>query len=203
MSTLSKHGVVFPKAQGLRKRAASDILRLIVAKLGVNYKSSSVQLNLPESLAKEIKAWGRKNIPDSSLIDDEEKSMGREDEIHITVLYGLLDEDPEVIKDLLRGKGPIKVTLGKISSFDTAKNHDVIKIDIHSPDLHQLNYIIRENVSYLSNFPIYKPHTTIAYVRKGSADSLLGSTDISGIEFEVDSLEYSGKSGKKTTIKIT
>lgn len=51
---------------------------------------SSVQLNLPVALANEIISWGYKTIPERSIFSDPDKpSFGREDNAHITVLYGI------------------------------------------------------------------------------------------------------------------
>jgi hypothetical protein len=185
-----------------RKKCASEILRSIVAKLGVLYKSNSVQVNLPKDLSSKIIAWGRKNIPDEDLVDDSDHSKGRENSLHITALYGIKDNIPEVVEELLESVPPFEVTLGKISVFRDSPDHDVVKIEIDSPELFYINYLLRDNISYENKYPVYNPHCTICYVEKGKADKFIGDTVFEGRIFKVDKLEFSGLDGKKTMIKL-
>ncbi len=54
-----------------------------------DYDYASTQVNLPGDIAKRIMDWGKENIPDEEVFDEEDK--GREDNPHITVLYGIVD----------------------------------------------------------------------------------------------------------------
>lgn len=114
--------------------------------------------------ADKIKAMGE-SIPDEDLGED-----GRETDPHITLLYGLHDSDPAKVKKLLsRIKRPIQFKLGKVSLFpgeDAGKDYDVVKVEVHSPDLHQLNKLLK-TLPHTDNWPEYKPHATIGYVKKG------------------------------------
>jgi uncharacterized protein (TIGR02996 family) len=132
-------------------------------------KFASTQINLPPKLAEKLYAIAAK-IPDSDLADD-----GRDDESHITICWGLEDDKLEPIKELVEGFGPIKINLGKISLFhNKEKEFDVVKVDVDSPDLKRLNKLITDNIEHHSTHDSYIPHSTIAYVKPGSGDSLVG-----------------------------
>jgi 2'-5' RNA ligase len=158
-----------------------------------DYSYASTQVNLPEAEAKRIIAWGKENIPDSAVYEDpDDDTKGREDTVHCTLLYGLVDQDPEPVQELLEGEGTIKATLGKVSMFEQ-DDYDVVKIDIKSDDLHRLHKKLSDNLENENSFPEYKPHVTISYVKQGSGETYSGSTDFEGIELSFDRVRFSTK----------
>jgi 2'-5' RNA ligase len=164
------------------------------------YSYSSVLIDVPAEYAKRIKLWGKDNIS-NNLLFKEDNFSGREDHIHITVLYGLFLKKKDQVEELLKNYGPIHIKLGKISKF-SQENHDVIKIDVNSPELHRLNSFIESNFKNNNKHPKYIPHVTIAYVKKDSCNSLIGDSEFSDIEFEVDYVLFSSKDGDKNKIVI-
>lgn len=165
-----------------------------------NFSYSSVQVVLPKNIGDKLVAWGKKNIPDDILNKEE---GGLEDYPHITVKYGIHSESPKEVLELLKNEKSVKFKLGKVSLFKNEdKPFDVVKVEIISPDLHRLNKKISENVEVTDTFPNYVPHATIAYVHKGKADQLEGSTELEGLEAEVDSLEFSSSKKKKGATPI-
>jgi 2'-5' RNA ligase len=170
-------------------------------KLVADYSYASTQVNFPEAVAKRVIEWGNDRIPDSKIHEDpDDDSMGREDTVHCTLLYGLVDQDPEPVRELLAGEGVIKATLGKISLFENDE-FDVVKIEVKSPDLHRLH----EKISVLENenkFPEYEPHVTIAYVKPGSGSLYSGSTEFEGIEATFDKVRFSTKTEDEHWISL-
>jgi len=167
------------------------------------YDFSSVQVNLPSDIAQNIIQWGKDIIPDEELYSVEtDERFGRENEIHITVLYGLHDPRPDPIEKLLKNETPINIKIGKISKFTTNKNYDVIKLDIHSKDLVKLNKLLRENCNYTSNFPIYKPHCTIAYVKKDFGKTIKRENPFQGKSITFNEIVFSSNLGNKFKIKL-
>lgn len=170
-------------------------------KLVADYSYASTQVNFPESIAKRVIEWGNDRIPDSNIHEDpDDDSMGREDTVHCTVLYGLVDQDPEPVRELLAGERTVKATLGKITLFENDE-FDVVKIDVKSPDLHR----IHEQLSVLENenkFPEYKPHVTIAYVKPGSGSLYSGVTEFEGTEVTFDTVVFSPSDGETTDIRL-
>jgi len=167
-----------------------------------DYSYASTQVNLPENVAKNIIEWGKKNIPDSKLYEDpEDDSMGREDTIHCTVLYGLVDEDPDPVRKILQGESPIKATLGKISLFEN-EDYDVVKIDVKSKDLHRIHNKLKDNLENEDKFPEYQPHITIAYVNPGEGKTYSGSDEFEGIELNFNKIRFSSKTEEITWIRL-
>jgi 2'-5' RNA ligase len=172
------------------------------AKEGVEYKSSTTQVDLPKDLAEKVIAWGVKNIPDEDLADDGDGSEGREDEIHISLLYGIEDESPsEELKRIIESYPPFEIRLGLVTMFKDSDKHDVVKIDVESAELQKLNLEIREKIPNNNKYPTYAPHVTIAYVKKGKGDRVLGSDPFQGTIFKVTHIVF-GSSGSSSGEKV-
>ncbi len=161
---------------------------------------SSVQVNVPQVIAEEIIGWGQDKIGDQELYMAQDR--GREDEIHITVLYGIHASSPTRVESLLKGAIPFVVSLGTVSIFTINADFDVIKIDVMGSYLFHLNRTLKENVHNSQVFPSYKPHVTIAYVKKGVGRELVGSNAFKGISWKTNSLVFSSKMGGKTPIRL-
>jgi 2'-5' RNA ligase len=160
---------------------------------------SSTQVDLPAELATKIKKWGRKHILEVDLYN--QKDLGREDNIHITILYGLLTNDIDEIKKIVQNEGSISLTLGKVSIFDNNPDFDVIKLDVISSDLHHLNKKLKE-CEHHDTFPKYIPHCTIAYVKKGKGQDCAGDKSFVGTKVTLDEIIFSNKKREHTKIKL-
>ena len=124
-------------------------------------------------LSFDIPKWNDKVlslIEKEDIYDNEEKEYGLEFEPHISLLFGFHDEVKlndlkNTVNKILKNKDNIKVKLTKISHF-SGEEYDVVKFDVDSDLLHEIN---KELVKYphTSNFPDYKPHMTISYIKKG------------------------------------
>ena len=108
--------------------------------------------------------------PEDLYTGDNEERYGLEDEPHVTVLYGVHDNeiDFEKFKKSVDDKmnEPIRAKVKGVSLFEN-ENYDVVKLEIESDQLNEMNSMIRENFPYTNNFPDYNPHMTIAYVKPG------------------------------------
>jgi 2'-5' RNA ligase len=160
------------------------------------YDYSSTQLDLPPETATAIQQLGAK-IPDADLAKD-----GRETEPHITVKYGLHGNDPEQVRALLADEPPITVKLGKTSIFPDSGSGDVVKVDVDSPALHALNKKIADALPHTDTHPEYKPHATVAYVKKGMGAKYAGDASLAGHTVALHSLTFSGKDGQKVEIPL-
>ena len=167
-----------------------------------DFKFSSVQVAVPDEIADQILEWSLRNIPDSITYSDGD-AHGRESYPHITILYGIHSSTANEVIKLLENEKPIKITLGKISLFErNEKPYDVIKIDIVSDDLQYLNEKINKGVEVTNTYPEYHPHLTLAYVKKGEGKPYIGNSDLEGIVFKVEELEFSSKDKKVGAIPI-
>jgi 2'-5' RNA ligase len=154
-----------------------------------DYDYASTQVNLDADVAKKMMDWGKENIPDDDLYD-EDGTQGREDKPHITILYGLVEDDPQPVIDLLQGKSAPKATLGKVSLF-SKDEYDVVKVEVTSDDLAAFQKILWDGIEHESDYPEYKPHITIAYVQSGSGSQHSGATDFEGTELTFDTVIFS------------
>ncbi len=125
---------------------------------------------------------------------------GIEMDPHVTVKWGLHTSDPEEVKKLLAHEPPIKLTIGRSSLFETEEG-DVLKMGIHSPDLHRLNEKLG-TLAHTSTHPEYVPHSTIAYLQKGAGKKYEGDKSLDGETITVDKVTFSGKDGRTTEIAL-
>ena len=149
---------------------------------------------LPWDVAEEVRAWGKKNIATEDLIND-----GLEPNIHVTLKYGLHDNDPFELRELIWNFGRIKMALGRTSIFESDEQ-DVVKIEVISPRLHVLNKAISDNFDHTDTHPIYLPHTTVAYVRPGSGKKYSGRTDFEGRKMILTEAVFSGNDYRETAL---
>lgn len=162
-------------------------------------KFSSTQVQLPEELAQLVRDHAA-SIPDAALAED-----GRENDPHVTVKWGLHDQDHSKVARLVKGSGSVAAKLGKASVFRASKanpDYDVVKIDVESPDLHKLNKRI-SMLPHTDTHPGYKPHITLAYVKPGLGDKFAGPIDgLTGHALVFHSLRFSPKGGDPTEIPL-
>lgn len=156
---------------------------------------------LPEPHASDLVAFG-KMIPDEHLGED-----GRENDPHVTVKYGLHDDDPKQIRSLMSGEKPITLTIGKCKVFpaNDKRDSDVVVFDVDSPDLHRLN-ASASTLPHTDTYPDYKPHLTAAYVKPGLGHqyATMGNSmsGLVGRGMTVDRLSFADAPGNRSTIPL-
>ena len=170
-------------------------------KKGVSYSYSSTQVDLPKDIADEVIAFGKELSDDDVYTNPNDASYGREDNIHATVLYGIHTCNVKAVERLVKDVKPFTIKLDDISFFDS-EDYKVMKIDVKSKELHDLNAELRDNLKYTSNYPDYHPHVTIAYMCKDYDDSGLDVGMFKGREVEIDSIVFSPNDGERTTISL-
>jgi len=170
-------------------------------KVESDYSYSSTQVNIADDLARRIISWGDENIADEDIYTGEE-NMGREDTPHITVLYGIVSNEPDETTELLEETSPVEATLGKVSLFENSDDYDVVKIEVDSEDLSKLHKLLSDNLENESTFPEYKPHVTVAYVNKGSGKLYSGSDEFEGTKLFFDKVRFSSADEEITMIAL-
>lgn len=164
-----------------------------------DYSSTHVELS-PE-LSGDILQWSTSNVDDDDIfVSFEDFTYGREDEIHVTILYGIHSEVSTQVKDLLVVEKPIVGTLGRIKVFSNPLKFDVVVIGVRSPDLFRLHNKLAEVVPYTNKYDTYHPHVTVAYVKKGRGWKHHGLSLWSGKKFTCDYVVFSSKNGTKERI---
>ena len=182
-----------------KKACISTYLRKIASRIiEANHSYGMLGIQVPSSIANKIKAWSKESIPDNEVCPHD----GREEEVHITILYGFIFDDPKPIEDFLKAYKPFAVTLNKSSMFNNDPKNDVLKISVNSPALQKLHSYLREKFKTEKGFPEYHPHITVAYLKKGYVEKYLDK-DFSDNSFIVDTLFFSDTKNKKTNIKLS
>jgi 2'-5' RNA ligase len=144
-----------------------------------------------------------------NMIDDDDlyepkddPSYGREKEPHATILFGLHEDvkDEDIEKEIDKVKSP-KVKVKGISSFKN-KDFEVLKYDIDSKDMHNLNKVFKK-FPHTNTFPDYHPHITIAYLKPNTVDKYIKKMNDNN-EFKItnDKLVYSKVDGSKKTYPL-
>lgn len=159
------------------------------------HKFASTQVQFHKQAADAMKEFAAR-IPDEILAED-----GREDDPHITVKYGIHSDDPKPIAKLLQHAPPIKAVLGTLDYFDTDEA-DVLIIPVDSPDLHLLNTLISNSVKVTDTYPEYKPHATLAYLKKGYGEAFRGNTAFEGKTALFDSVTFATAGGQRTVLPL-
>jgi N12 class adenine-specific DNA methylase/2'-5' RNA ligase len=190
--TLAQQGVTVPDFSKLPQGQYTYAEAEKLLNKPLETPKSSTQLTLPPAEAAPVVGFA-KSIPDTEVfhkLDEKEKEdYGIETDPHITVLFGLTKHEPEPVAKIVATKKPITVTLGKLSVFDNP-DYDVLKVDVHGKDLHDLN----SEISKLPNeqtFKGYKPHMTIAYLKKGEGKKYEGDTRFEGQKLTFNSVTFS------------
>lgn len=135
-------------------------------------------------------------------VEEEDLVDGREYEPHITVLYGLLTDEDDQVRHLLRDEGPIAVRIGKTTYFES-QNHDVVVIEVESTGLHALHDRLRDACPNDYAFPEYRPHITLAYVKPGLGQQYAGMADLEGAVIGFDELTFSPRDGEPSYIQLS
>lgn len=167
------------------------------------YKYSCAMLNLSDDVSSIVKYWTKKNIPTEHLyISDDKGINGYSEESHVTICYGITDTNPKNLIKIANGYGPIELKFCKVDKFDTNPDFDVIKITMDSDKLRYLNNSITKNMTCVSDFSTYEPHTTLAYVKKGSCDNLVGDTFFESLFDTVDEIYFASRDGQEHFIDL-
>lgn len=158
---------------------------------------------IDEDVAKKILDFNKKLIHDDDLYHEFDENgkdeYGREDECHVTVRYGFVEDLNELeVRQLLKGQKEFLIEVNGVDTFNTNPKYDVVKFNVSSPLLKRLNDLsgIYPNKS---NFPDYHPHLTLAYVKKGKFPH---KKNIS-IKIPVKSICYSPIRGSKSYFNLT
>ncbi len=83
--------------------------------------------------------------------------------------YGHEEDEPQTTREALADMAAGEGTIGGLSLFDTNPDYKVLKFDVDSEHLHNLNKRIRERINLPGlTFDEYNPHVTVAYLKKGA-----------------------------------
>lgn len=157
----------------------SNVDRLLGLKEAVRRKPRThawVAVDLPPMVAKTVTTWSNSAIKDEDLYSEEEGEHGRQRQPHVTVKWGLTDLTGSPKLRQLVAQTPVFVLrLGLVSLFK-GEEFDVVKLDVVGKGLNQMNAVLSRFSNEDRRSPAeYQPHCTLAYVKPGTADHLVGT----------------------------
>ncbi len=162
-----------------------------------------LMLNLTPATTAIVKYWARKFIPESVLnIEEGETSEDCYEETpHVTLKYGIHTDNPEEVASCLDGYGPVLLKFGKVAKF-SREGEDVIHIEVDSNLLGEMNKEVTENLKCTSEFKEYRPHITLAFVKSGTCDHLLGNEFFNILSDTVSECLFVAKTGDEYFISL-
>lgn len=170
------------KLWGLHKKMFDDSLTLNEKQIDESIQNKKILLSEgKEGFKKEfgclmlnlrVKNWDKivSIVKDEDVYD--EPGYGIEENPHITALFGFLPEEvnPKDVEtftlNFFKNKGNVDFSLTELSLFEN-ESFDVLKFDVSSDDLQELNKALTDEFPYENDYPDYHPHTTIAYLKPG------------------------------------
>jgi DNA polymerase III epsilon subunit-like protein/2'-5' RNA ligase len=159
------------------------------------HKYGCVMVDIPVSNWNEITS----SIDPEDIFHGDENGdpKGIQEDPHVTILYGLHDgvTEDEVKSVFDNFDGEINIKVDGIDIFEN-KDFDVVKFNV-KPD-GALQYLHDELSKFPNSnqFPDYKPHITIAYVKKGTGKKYI-KPDYKYEVKNVNKITYSMSDGKK------
>jgi hypothetical protein len=157
---------------------------------------------MPPEIAKLVKDY-QSNIPSSSL---NIKEGGLEDRPHVTILYGLEDQNAENVQKIFNNFGTVTVWLGKVKAFlasETGKATDILYVEVLGREVDILHLLVSAYLPSVSTNPFFKPHMTIAYLNPGEATSFIGCDCFEEQSVIVDKMEFADVNEDFTAVNLS
>lgn len=169
----------------------------------IKYHFSSLYLEPPSTISDRVLQWGRKYIHDNEIfVGKDGQPGGRENQIHITILYGIRYKQGEAVAEVLRDASPMPIKIGAIDLFVHHDLYDVMVLKVESNELRLLNQRLRKAVLYEDKYSDYNPHVTIAFLKKNRGWRHYGKTYFSDLSFVCDSVVFASKDGQKQFLQL-
>lgn len=160
----------------------------------VKYEYGCVMGIVDPTSAKKILEISNMLIPNESLYLEEGQEFGREKECHVTAKFGLTEHyKMDTMGRVMAVIHPFKAILESIGLFDTNPKFDVVKFNVKSEMLEKLNKLFSRLPNH-DEHPIYKPHLTLAYVKKGEGKKFI--REFKPVEVGINRMKYSNPYGK-------
>jgi 2'-5' RNA ligase len=139
------------------------------------------------------------------LIADEDIHAAADIGHHVTVRYGIVDDDHRGLINYIAQQTPFDAVLGTSIAFppsDHSEGASVIVAPVTAPELTRINAEIGKHGQFKPENFEYTPHATIAYVKPDRAERYVGLTLTQGKTFRVESITISARNGDQTQVRM-
>lgn len=155
------------------------------------HDKSCTMFMLPDLIVPPLVQWAG-GIDADNIYDNDSGEYGIEKEPHVTILYGINNDDPMPVRHALVGwNKPVEMEFGPLDIFSLKdKPYDVLKVPVISPALIELHNLIKKSTDNTASFPDYHPHMTIAYLQKGVSKKYVGHEPLKGVKLVFDKLLF-------------
>ncbi len=162
------------------------------------YDYGCIMACIDQDAAGKILDFNYKTVHEN-FIYTEGTEYGREKHPHVTIKYGLTQSyTEEQMKQVLRNVIPFDIKVKGVGIFENDR-FDVVKLEVDGRELRVLNELFSKLPNHDSH-PIYTPHMTLAYVKKGHGKRF--ARNARGVSrIPVRTLEYSDR-GVKTFLNL-
>lgn len=163
-----------------------------------NYDYGCVMVDVPVKNWEEITSF----IDNQDLyIVENDNTYGLQDRPHLTLLYGLHKEvTSEMVEDVLKDVKPFDIEIDGVDIFEN-EDYDVVKFNIKKTDILQSIFDDLSKLPNSNSFKDYKPHITIAYVKKGTGKKYIKPNYKWQVN-DIDDITYSMTNGQEFGIKL-
>lgn len=158
----------------------------------------TVQINIPQTIARYVVAM-REAIPDEDLAGENKHRP------HITLCWGILNDDPKAVWDAVVLSMPFYIRFGKTRIFppsESSNNAAVVYVEVFSPYMKLLHQRIKEKIPTQPSEHEYSPHCTVAFVKPEVAHEYENNPALDGMEFMATYVNMTNKQGIQRTIHI-
>lgn len=129
---------------------------------------------------------------------------------HVTIRYGLKNDSPAAIEKIKQAAAqiqPFDVPMGKTEVFPATKHssfdHPVVARLKTTPELKALRDAVEGAGAFKEdNFPEYKPHVTLAYIKPEFAEQYKGGSQLEGHSVPVKEIVVSKRDGSQEVIPL-
>jgi len=166
---------------------------------------SSLRFEINGELRQDINSWGLDYIDEQDVFSNPDYPyLGREENTHCTVLYNIVDTEPEQAQKVLTGEPSFNVELGELSVFENDM-FDVIKINVSGQGLDDLHEVASSEIDHDELYHKFNPHVTIAFLKKYKGTRLLERVNkrkFVGIKLKVNKLLFNKYRKDETVINL-
>jgi 2'-5' RNA ligase len=180
-----------------------DFRKLLIESDGNSYSYGCVMLDLNISKA-DWQTFQDEILDDDIYTEEGDNSYGRGKTPHVTILYGLhATISDDTVKELVDEIVSPEIKLYKISIFEQ-EMYDVVKFDIVGDSKAKLSKLNTKfaKLPHTNDYPDYKPHATIAYVKSGTGKKYIREVTEDSITLKPNTVLYSKADGTEIKYKL-